>query len=157
MALVLNSTYQNVAYDYVLDGIRDILRAEFAHGKIYVAPVIKGPETFQIKLWLNESETLRYNAQSITREFITQIDLFFIEQNEDEKAYKQLHQDAERIYQLMFNNAHKEVTVNGNALQWIDGTVQNIVINDFTEEEAEIEGLLKATMEFRCVVSAGEL
>ena len=35
MPLTLNTGYENIFYDVVLDGLRDILISEFNYGKIY--------------------------------------------------------------------------------------------------------------------------
>lgn len=157
MALGLDASYQNVGFDYVLDGVRDLLVSEFNYGKIYISPSIKFNDPFQIKLWVSESSTEDYNAHSWSKEYIVDIDLYMIDSNHDENTYKQLHQDTERIYQVLFNNAHKEITVAGNSLQWLNGTVDTIGINEFDGEEEEIEGLLKSTLSFSCNVHAGEI
>ena len=157
MALTLNSNYQNVGFDYVLDGVRDLLISEFTYGKIYISPELKFNDPFQIKLWVSESATEDYNAISWSKEYTVDIDLYMIDSNHDENAYKQLYQDTERIYQVLFNNAHKEITVAGNSLQWLNGKTETIGINDFDGEEGEVDGLLKSSLSFTCNVHAGEI
>ena len=157
MSLVLNSTYQNVGFDYILDGIRDLLVTEFNYGKIYISPDLKFNDPFQIRLWLSESSTGDYNASSWQKEYTVDIDLYMIDSNHDENTYKQLHQDTERIYQLLFNNAHKEITVANNSLQWLNGRAETIGINEFEGDEEEVEGLLKSTLSFTCNIHAGQL
>ena len=157
MALTLNSNYQNVGFDYVLDGVRDLLISEFTYGKIYISPELKFNDPFPIKLWVSESATEDYNAISWSKEYTVDIDLYMIDSNHDENAYKQLYQDTERIYQVLFNNAHKEITVAGNSLQWLNGKTETIGINDFDGEEGEVDGLLKSSLSFTCNVHAGEI
>ena len=76
-----------------------------------------------------------------------------IDSNHDENTYKQLHQDTERIYQVLFNNAHKDITVGSVAMQWYNGIAEGIEINSFKGEEEEVEGLLKSTINFSCFIS----
>ena len=153
MPLTINNTYQNVGFDYILDGLRDILIAEFAYGDIYISPVMKGIDPFQVKLWITNSTTEEHTAQSWTKSYTVSIELFMIDAHPDENSYKQLHQDTERIYQSLFNNSHKEITVASNALQWYNGRADTITINDFEEDEASVEGLLKSTISFTCFIS----
>tara|TARA_R100000278_G_scaffold123240_1_gene112187 strand:- start:115 stop:579 length:465 start_codon:yes stop_codon:yes gene_type:complete len=152
MGLVLNSTYKNVSFDFVLDGLRDILISEFDYGKIYISPKIKHSDPFQIKIWLNESELLDYTAQDMNREFTARIDLYMIDKNHNENTYKQLFQDTERLVQLLFNNAHKEITSGGNTLNWINGVAEDYIIDDFLDDEEEIDGLTKSTISFKCII-----
>ena len=51
MVLSINSTYQNVFYDFILDSIRDTLVTEYKYGKIYIAPEKKYDDPFSIRLW----------------------------------------------------------------------------------------------------------
>jgi len=153
MALVLNSTYQNVGFDYILDGIRDLLVTEFNYGKIYISPELKSNDPFQVKLWISSSSTEEYNATAWTKSYDVEIDIYMIDSNHDENTYKQLHQDTERIYQVLFNNAHKDITVGSVAMQWYNGIAEDIEINSFKGEEEEVEGLLKSTINFTCFIS----
>ena len=153
MALTLNSTYQNVGFDYILDGIRDLLVTEFNYGKIYIGPELKFNDPFQVKLWISSSSTEEYNATAWTKSYDVEIDLYMIDSNHDENTYKQLHQDTERIYQVLFNNAHKDITVESVSMQWYNGIAEDIEINSFKGEEEEVEGLLKSTINFSCFIS----
>mgnify|MGYP003646411598 FL=1 len=153
MALTLNSTYQNVGFDYILDGIRDLLVTEFNYGKIYISPELKFNDPFQVKLWISSSSTEEYNATAWTKSYDVEIDIYMIDSNHDENTYKQLHQDTERIYQVLFNNAHKDITVGSVAMQWYNGIAEGIEINSFKGEEEEVEGLLKSTINFSCFIS----
>jgi len=40
MPLVKDTSYQGVFFEYVLDGIRDILISEFTYGKVYIAHLL---------------------------------------------------------------------------------------------------------------------
>ena len=153
MSLALNSTYQNVGFDYILDGIRDLLVAEFNYGKIYIAPELKFNDPFQVRLWISDSNTEEYNAIAWTKSYTVEIDLYMIDTNHDENTYRQLHQDTERIYQLLFNNAHKDITVESVSMQWYNGVAGDIEINSFKDDEEEVEGLLKSTINFSCFIS----
>lgn len=153
MGLVLNSTYQNVGFDYILDGIRDLLVTEFNYGKVYISPELKFSDPFQVKLWISNSSTEDYNAIAWTKSYDVEIDLYMIDANHDENTYKQLHQDTERIYQVLFNNAHKDITVGSVSMQWYNGIAEDIAINSFKGEEEDVEGLLKSTINFTCFIS----
>jgi len=153
MALTINSTYQNVGFDYILDGLRNILISEFNYGKIYIAPEIKFNDPFQVRLWISDSSTEDYNAISWTKSYTVEIDIYMIDANHDENTYRQLHQDTERIYQLLFNNAHKDITVESVSMQWYNGIAEDIEINSFKGEEEAVSGLLKSTINFSCFIS----
>ena len=150
MALALNSTYQNVFYDYVLDDIRDSLVSEFGAARVYIAPEIKHKDTFQIRIWGTSSgETERITNSEWQKQYNIDIVVYGIDKNGDERFYKQFYQDTERVYQSLWNNykGGKEVTVSTVALTLLDGTVENIEYL-VGEEDAEIDGLHQAVISF---------
>ena len=51
MPLAINSTYQNVFYDFVLDSIRDTLTTEYSTATVNLAPHPQHHEPFSIKIW----------------------------------------------------------------------------------------------------------
>jgi hypothetical protein len=60
--------------------------------------------------------------------------------------------DAERIYQLLFNNKSKTTTVDSTTHTWIDGVCEGYTINEFVGGEEEIEGLNTVKYEFNCKI-----
>tara|TARA_R110002020_G_scaffold10104_10_gene39198 strand:+ start:906 stop:1376 length:471 start_codon:yes stop_codon:yes gene_type:complete len=153
MALVLNTSYENVFYDVVLDGVRDILIAEFNYGKIYISPKIKHQDPFSIKLWGDSAETQIFAATEWQKEYNVEISINHIEQNPTESFYKQFYQDAERVNQLLFNNQTKAITIDGKTFTWIAGEVSSMEFNAENETEEEINGLHSAILSFSCLVS----
>ena len=155
MALAIDSTYQNVFYDYVLDSIRDTLTTEFNYGKIYIAPNILHKDPFQIRIWgTSQEETENLAGNEWQKQYFAEIVLGAISQNPNEQFYKQFYQDSERIYQSLWNtyNGSKVVTVNSNALTLLDGNIENIEY-EIDDEEEGIEGLHLASIDFNILVN----
>ena len=155
MALAIDSTYQNVFYDYVLDSIRDTLTTEFNYGKIYIAPNILHKDPFQIRIWGTiQEETENLSGNEWQKQYFAEIVLGAISQNPNEQFYKQFYQDSERIYQSLWNNfkGSYSKTVGSNTFHLIDGVVDSIEYT-IDEEEEGIEGLHLASIDFNILAN----
>ncbi|QDP64306.1 MAG: hypothetical protein Unbinned4139contig1000_19 [Prokaryotic dsDNA virus sp.] len=145
-------TYENVFFDYCLDPLRDIFISEYNYGKIYIAPEIKHRDPFSIRIWGTEAETEMYVASAWQKQYNVEIALYVRENKPGESFYKQFYSDAERIYQLLFNNKSKSTTINSTTHTWIDGVCEGFAINEFVGEEEEIEGLNTVKYVFNCKI-----
>ena len=145
-------SHENIFFDYVLDPLRDLFIAEYSYGKIYIAPRILHKDPFTIRIWGSETSTDQYVASAWQKQYDIQIALYSIEKNPGEKYYQQFFKDAERIYQLLFNNKAKSTTVNSVTHVWIDGVCEGFIINEYEEEEEVVDGLNVARFNFNCKV-----
>tara|TARA_Y100000593_G_scaffold93672_1_gene189436 strand:- start:850 stop:1320 length:471 start_codon:yes stop_codon:yes gene_type:complete len=153
MALALNTNYENVFYDVVLDGLRDILISEYNYGKIYISPKILYQDPFSIRLWGESAETEEFTIREWQKNYNVNINMYFIEQNPTEIFYKQIYQDSERVNQVIHNNQTKTVTVGGRDFTWLAAQVSDIEIITDNENEEDVKGLHTASLEFSCLVS----
>ena len=153
-------TYENVFYDFVMDPLRDLFIAEYAYGKIYIAPSILHQDPFSIRIWGNSTETNEYFTSAWQKQYNVEISLYEIEKNPGEAYFKQFYNDIERIYQLLFANAKTKstsVTGSGNNSSavthvWIDGVCEEFTINEFEGDEEEIDGLNVCKFIFNCKI-----
>ena len=145
-------TYDNVFYDYCLDPLRDIFIAEYNYGKIYIAPEIMHKDPFSIRIWGMDATTNEYFTSAWQKQYNIEIALYESEKNPKEAFFKQFYNDAERIYQLLFNNKTKSTTIGSTTHAWIDGVCDGFSINEFAGEEEEIEGLNVAKFAFNCKI-----
>ena len=134
-------TYDNVWFDFILDPIRDFFIAEYNYGKIYIAPSILHQDPFSIRIWGNSNETISYNQSECVKRYSNEISLYEIETNPKESFYKQFLNDSERIYQLLFSKNYVSTTVGSTTLNYYDGVVDSMEINEFTGIEEGIDGL----------------
>ena len=146
-------SYDNVWFDYILDPIRDFFISEYSYGKIYIAPSILHKDPFSIRIWGNSTETISYNQNEWVKQYINEISLYEIETNPGESFYKQFLNDSERIYQLLFTKNNLSTTVGSTTLNYYDGTVESMTVNDFVDEEDGIEGLNVCRFEFNVTLS----
>ena len=153
MPLTLNTGYENVFYDVVLDGLRDILITEYNYGKIYISPTIKHQDPFSIRLWGSSAETQEFTVREWQKVYNVDIFMYFIEQNPTETFYKQMYQDTERLNQVIHNNQTKLVTVGGRDFSWTAGQVSSMEILSEEENDEDIKGLHSSFLEFSCLVS----
>tara|TARA_R100000005_G_C4996893_1_gene203674 strand:- start:2793 stop:3263 length:471 start_codon:yes stop_codon:yes gene_type:complete len=153
MPLTLNTNYENVFYDVVLDGLRDILISEYTYGKIYISPKITHQDPFSIRLWGSSAETEEFTVSEWQKRYNVEIYMYFIEQNPTEIFYKQMYQDTERVNQVIHNNQTKLITVDGRQFSWIAGEVSSIEIETEEENDETIKGLHSSVLEFSCLVS----
>ena len=153
-------SYDNVWFDFILDPIRDFFITEYNYGKIYISPQILHKDPFSIRIWGNSAETNEYYASAWQKQYNVEVSLYEIETNPGEAYFKQFYSDIERIYQLLFANAKtKSTTVTGSGNNsssvthtWIDGVCDEFVINEFEEDEDEIEGLNVCKFIFNCKI-----
>ena len=153
MVLALNTDYENVFYDVVLDGVRDLLITEWTYGNIYIAPELKHQDPFSIRLWGTEAETQIFNASEWQKSYNVDIFMYHIEQNPTENFYKQMYQDAERLNQVIFNNQTKTKSVGGRDFTWIAAEISTMDINPEDEAVEDIGGLHSVNLSFSCLVS----
>jgi len=146
-------TYENVFFDYVMDPLRDLFVAEYNYGKIYISPQILHKDPFSIRIWGNECETISYNQNEWVKQYKNEIFLYEIETNPGEAFYKQFLNDSERLYQLLFSKNNLSTTVGSTTLNYYDGVVESMTINDFVDEEEGIEGLNVCRFEFNVTLS----
>ena len=145
-------SYENIFFDYCLDPLRDLFIAEYNYGKIYIAPQILHKDPFSIRIWGSETSTHQYVASGWQKQYDVEVVLYSIEANPGEKYYQQLYRDAERIYQLLFDNKAKATTVNSISRSWIDGVCEGFTINEYEDEEEDISGLNLARFNFNCKI-----
>jgi len=147
-------TYENVFYDYCLDPLRDLFIAEYNYGKIYIAPNILHQDPFSIRIWGGSAETSEYLASAWQKQYNVEVALYEIEKNPGEAYFKQFYNDIERIYQFLFTQAKfKATTIGATTHKWIDGVCEELSINEFTDEEAEIDGLNVCRFIFNCKIT----
>ena len=146
-------TYENVWFNFILDPIRDYFNSEYNYGKIYISPHILHKDPFSIRIWGNECETISYNQNEWVKQYKNEIFLYEIEANPGEAFYKQFLNDSERLYQLLFSKNNLSTTVGSTTLNYYDGVVESMTINDFVDEEEDIEGLNVCKFEFNCTLS----
>ena len=154
-------TYENVFYDFVMDPLRDLFITEYAYGKIYIAPSILHKDPFSIRIWGESADTNQYVSSAWQKQYNVEIALYEIETNPGEAFFKQFYSDIERIYQLLFTNAKtKSTTLSGGSGSntssvthvWIDGVCEGLEVNDFADEEDEVEGLNVCRFVFNCKI-----
>ena len=147
-------SYNNVFYDYVLDPLRDALISEFNYGNVYVSPEFKEMGTMSIRLFGTESEVESYDLNHWTKKYTIEIAMYLIESNPSEGFYKQLYNDSERLFQLLFTNKTKTTTVGSTTMKWHGGIVEDVTINALEDDEADVEGLNAIKTSFECFLSS---
>ena len=150
---VMAVVYDNVWFNYVLDPIRDFFIEEYTYGKIYIAPTILHQDPFSIRIWGNSTETLDYNSNEWVKRYNNVISLYEIESRPGEAFYKQFLNDTERVYQLLFSKNNLSTTVDSTTLNYYNGTVESVEINDFTSNEEDVEGLNVCRFEFNVTLA----
>ena len=149
-------TYENIFFDFVLDPLRDMMRSEYAGMTVYVAPTIetKYSANVSMRLWGTSAEKSEYIVDGHSRVYNVDVALYVMQMNPNERFYKKLYNDGERLHQLIFENKTKKTTVGSTTLQWSDGSINDMVINDLDEAESEIEGLHTIKLDFSCNITA---
>lgn len=144
MALALDTSYNNAFYDGVLAKLRSIITTD-RPCTVYISPEYQDQGSFSIRLWGQSFETDVFHQSEWRKVYTTEIALYAIGDS-NERFYKQLYSDAERLYQLLFNNQH---ITEGN-IQWYDGRVLDTTFDDFIGIEEAVDMLHVARFSFSC-------
>ena len=145
MALVLDTSYSNVFYTNVLAKLRSIITTDRAC-TVYVSPEYKDHGSYSIRLWGSSAETDILLASEWRRVYNVVIALYSIGEDGDEAFYEQLYSDAERLYQLLYNNKESGTAT----FSWYDGVVGDITFDEFEGAEDVVDGLHVARFSFSC-------
>ena len=146
-------TTENIFYEFVLKPLTNDLRSEFPGQTIYIAPSILHQDPFSIRIWGGSAETHEYYSNAWQKQYNIEIALYEIEKNPGEAYYRQFYVDIERIYQHLFTNAKtRETTYSGVTHTWIDGVCDEFIINEFEEDEDDIDGLNVCRFIFNCKI-----
>ena len=151
MALVLDTSYNNVFYTNVLVKLRSIITTDRAC-TVYISPDYKDHGSYSVRLWGSSAETDILLASEWRRLYNVAIELYSLGEVGDEAFYGQFYSDAERLYQLLYNN-----TENGAAsFPWHDGVVSDVLFDDFEGGEDAVDGLHVARFSFSCRISRAD-
>ena len=148
MALVLDTTYQNAFYDGVLTKLRSIITTDRVC-TVYIAPSYQDHGSFSIRLWGTSAETDELYPDVWRKLYNVEIAIYITGEDGDERFYEQFYSDAERLYQLLFNNFN----ITTSDYRWKDGEVGEIVFDDFVENEEVIDNLHVARFSFSCRIT----
>ena len=152
MALVLDTTYNNVFYKNVLAKLRGLISADRDYGDIYISPTYEDKGSYSVRLWGSGAETDRITAPTEwTKAYSVDVAMYSVEQSPDESYWEQFLADGERLYQIMANN----VNVSGS-LGWFDGMVGDMRIEDLEEDEEDVDGLHTIKYDFVCRISRAD-
>ena len=143
MALVLDTSYSNVFYTNVLAKLRSIITTDRAC-TVYVSPDYKDHGSYSIRLWGSSAETDLMVASEWRKLYNVVIALYSIGEDGDEAFYEQLYSDAERLYQLLYNNKESGTAT----FSWYDGVVGEMIFDDFEGDEDAVDGLHVARFSF---------
>ena len=152
MALVLDTTYNNVFYKNVLAKLRGLISADRDYGAIYISPTYEDKGSYSVRLWGSGAETDRITAPTEwTKAYSVDVSMYSVDQSPDESYWDQFLADGERLYQIMANN----VNVSGS-LGWFDGMVGDMRIEDLEEDEEAVDGLHTIKYDFVCRISRAD-
>lgn len=147
MALVKDTSYNNIFYDNVLSKLRSIITTD-RPCTVYVAPSYQDYGTFSIRLWGSSFETDELFPDTHRKLYNTEIAIYSIGDT-SESFYDQLYSDAERLYQLVFNNSN----LSSGDYAWKDGQVSEVTFDEFTDVEEGIDNLHVARFLFSCRIT----
>tara|TARA_R100001244_G_scaffold109515_1_gene81068 strand:- start:11 stop:466 length:456 start_codon:yes stop_codon:yes gene_type:complete len=151
MALVLDTSYNNVFYDNVLKKLRSIITTDRAC-TVYVSPIYQDMGSYSVRIWGLSAETDELFANEWRKLYNVELAIYAIGEDDNERFYEQLYSDSERLYQLLFNN-----TSNGaSSFPWHDGVVGEIVFDGFEGDEEGVDGLHVARFSFSCRLSRAD-
>ena len=150
MALVLDTSYNNVFYTNVLAKLRSIITTDRAC-TVYISPFYRDQGSYSIRLWGASVETDELFSSEWRNLYTTEITLYSMG-DDDERFYEQFYSDSERLYQLLYNNKESGTAT----FSWYDGVVGSIVFDDFSGDEDAVDSLHVARFSFSCRIDRAD-
>jgi len=152
MALVLDTTYNNVFYKNVLAKLRGLISADRDYGAIYISPTYEDKGSYSVRLWGSGAETDSITMPTEwTKTYSVDVAMYSLEQSPDESYWEQFLADGERLYQIMANN-----TSVAGSLGWFDGVVGDMEVGATEEDEEAVDGLHTIKYNFVCRISRAD-
>jgi len=151
MALVLDTTYNNVFYDNVLQKLRSIITTDRAC-TVYVSPVYKDMGSYSVRMWGSSAETDVMHSSEWRKLYNVELAIYAMGEDGNERFYEQLYSDAERLYQLLYNNKESGTAT----FSWYDGVVGEMIFDEFEGDEDGVDGLHVAKFSFSCRISRAD-
>lgn len=148
MALVKDTSYNNIFYDNVLLKLRSIITTDRACS-VYIAPAYRDQGSFSIRLWGSSFETDELYPDTFRKLYNTEISIYALGEDNDERFYEQLYSDSERLYQLLFNNSN----LSSGDYAWKDAQVSEVIFDDFSGAEEGVDNLHVARFSFSCRIT----
>ena len=143
-------TYTNIIQLKVLNPIMLLLRNEFQNSyAVYIGSEYekKGNQSIRIEC-IRQDSSIR-GAGGYENQYTVEVSLYLnISNYENKKVMEKLYNDTSRIEQILFNKADPVSRSNDGG--FYGGEVSNITFNEKTEDEAEVDGLLCAKIEYLC-------
>ena len=152
MPLSKGSTYDNAYFDYLLNPLKNIFKDEFSSSSVYISPNMQNNGNFEIAIWGSIATTEELRQQGWSKRYNATISMYLKEPNPNEAFYELLYLRAERAYQLLYNNSTKSTTVGSVTMTWTSGETSEFIINEIEDDESEIDGLNKISLDFSCLI-----
>ena len=93
-------------HDNVLQKLRSIMTSDRTC-TVYVSPTYKDRGSYSIRMWGISAETDIMHSSEWRKLYNVELALYAIREDGNERFYEQLYSDAERLYQLLYNNKEK--------------------------------------------------
>ena len=143
-------SFQNIIKDKVLEPIRSFIRAEFGGmADVYIGESYEKKGNLSIRLECLNQNLTDQGAYGFQNEYEVQITYYLLGSNfATKKVMDKVYNDVSRLEQLLFNKA--DPVNRGNDDCYYGGVVNNISFNEKTAEEADIDSLLVAKIDYLC-------
>ena len=136
----------NIIWDKILKPIRTFMTTEFSSGmKVYISEEYKEVGNLSFRIFCNNSRLKSEGNGFQEKTYNVDMCYYLLEANPTEKTWEKVYKDVGRIEQVVFNNKN-QTQPNG----FINGRIQEIVVNSKTSYESNIDNLIKVYFDFRC-------
>ena len=142
-------TFENIFWDKILTPIRSDLRTEFGGScKIYISDKYENNGNFSIRLFSESSSFEEARTNSQIREYNVDISYYLISADRSsDRLYEKIYRDTGRIEALLFSERFKN---SASSTGFINGIIEDIVVNSKTDDELEIENLNTVKFSYTC-------
>jgi len=152
MPKTLDTDYKSKLWSGTANGLQKLIKTELDIYPTYVSPIYKETGNLGIRIFpISVNHEDRLGSDEWRRSETLEIVLYCKSKSMDDRLYEQFFNDFDNIYQLIYDN--KTYPPLSSRPQWWDAVIDNVVFEQLTEDEAEIDNLHSIAMEFSCITT----
>ena len=142
-------SFTNIWKDKVIDILTKFIRTEFKGAiSVYTSQEYESQGNCSIRIFGVGQSLIRHDKEAFTNEYSVELAYYLSGSNLNERAVDKMYRDVARLEQLLWNKAEPNQRSDDGA--FYGGRVESISMNEKVGEEATIDNLLTARIDYVC-------
>ena len=136
----------NIFWDKIITPMKTYLISEFGGGmKVYVGEQYEQKGNLSMRLHCRKSSLISEGNGFQEKQYFVEMCYYLIDANPTERTWEKVYKDIGRVEQVVFDNKNQP-----QPSGFINGRIEEIVVNSKTTYESNVDDLIKVYLDFRC-------